>query len=123
MEDRGSGRSNIDLGRLRAGPSQDLWVPSGGQLHRVPVATIDLVEAERDYVRLHVGTKSFLMLGTLTSLESRLNPDLFFRAHRSWIVRRSLVSAMKRLPAGGWVAVLTNGKQIPIGRTFLSRFR
>ena len=63
-----------------SGPGQDLWVPSGGQLCRVPVTTIDLVEAERDYVRLHVGTRSFLMSGTLTSIESRLNPDQFVRA-------------------------------------------
>ena len=106
-----------------SGPSQDLWVPSGGQLCRVPITTIDLVEAERDYVRLHVGTRSFLMSGTLTSLESRLHPELFVRAHRSWIVRRSHVSAMKRLPTGGWVAVLTDGRQVPIGRKFLSRIR
>jgi two-component system response regulator AlgR len=106
-----------------SGRSRDLWVPSGGQLCRVPVATIDLVEAERDYVRLHVGTRSFLMSGTLTSLESRLNPDLFLRAHRSWIVRRSHVSAMKRVPSGGWVAVLSDGREIPIGRKFLPGMR
>ncbi len=105
------------------GPSRELWVPSGGQVCRVPVSTIDLVEAERDYVRLHVGTRSFLMSGTLTSLEGRLDPDLFVRAHRSWIVRRSHVSAIKRVPTGGWVAVLTDGRQIPIGRKFLSRIR
>ncbi len=106
-----------------SGPSQDLWVPSGGQLCRVPVTTIDLVEAERDYVRLHVGTRSFLMSGTLTSIESRLNPDQFVRAHRSWIIRRSQVSAMKRVPAGGWVALLKDGREIPIGRKFVTRFR
>ena len=106
-----------------ARPSQDLWVPSGGQLRRVPVATIDLIEAERDYVRLHVGTRSFLMAGTLAGLESRLDPDQFVRAHRSWIVRRSQVSAMKRVPTGGWVAMLSDGRQIPIGRTFLTRIR
>ena len=104
-------------------PSQDLWVPGGGQLYRVPVATIDLAEAERDYVRLHVGTRSFLMSATLTSLESRLPPDLFLRAHRSWIVRRAHISAMKRVPTGGWIAVLTDGRQIPIGRKFLARIR
>ncbi len=105
------------------GPSQDLWVPSGGQLCRVPVTTIDLVEAERDYVRLHVGTRSFLISGTLTSIESRLNPNQFVRAHRSWIIRRSQVSAMKRVPAGGWVAVLKDGREIPIGRKFVTRIR
>jgi two-component system response regulator AlgR len=104
-------------------PAKDLWVPSGGQLCRVPVMTIDLVEAERDYVRLHVGTRSFLMSGTLTSIESRLNPDQFVRAHRSWIIRRSQVSAMKRVQAAGWVAVLKDGREIPIGRKFVTRIR
>ena len=104
-------------------PAPDLWIPRNGNLVRIPVSTLDLVEAERDYVRLHVGTRSFLMSGTITELEHRLEPDLFVRVHRSWIVRWSLVSSMERAPASGWSIILPDGRPIPVGRTFLSRLR
>ncbi len=103
------------------GPSLDLWVPRNGNLVRIPTSTLDLVEAERDYVRLHVGTRSFLMSGTITSLERRLDPNLFVRVHRSWIVHWPHVSAMERLSTGGWSVVLQNGRHIPVGRTFVPR--
>ncbi len=102
-------------------PAPDLWVPRNGNLVRVPVATLDLVEAERDYVRLHIGARSFLMSGTITELERRLEPDLFLRVHRSWIIRWSLVSAVNRASTGNWSVVLSGGRLIPVGRTFLSR--
>jgi two-component system response regulator AlgR len=99
------------------------WLGAEQDFIEASLARRHLVEAERDYVRLHVGTRSFLMSGTLTSIESRLNADQFVRAHRSWIIRRSQVSAMKRVPAGGWVAVLKDGREIPIGRKFVTRIR
>lgn len=103
--------------------THDLWVPRNGHVLRVPTSSLEQVEAERDYVRLHVPARSFLMSGTITELEHRLDPALFVRVHRSWIVRRDLVSRLERAPTGGWTVILLDGRPIPVGRTYLPRLR
>lgn len=103
--------------------SQDLWVPRNGHLLRVPISSLERVEAERDYVHLHVAARSFLMSGTITELESRLDPAVFVRVHRSWIVRRLLVTKLRRTSAGGWIVILLDGTPIPVGRTYLAQLR
>ncbi len=39
-----------------------------------------------NYVKLHVGTEAHLLRETMNAIEAKLNPDTFFRIHRSHIV-------------------------------------
>jgi two-component system LytT family response regulator len=66
--------------------SDRMVVKSGGRLFFLRADEIDWVEAAGNYVRLHVGAESHLLRETMNSIETRLNPDLFFRIHRSRIV-------------------------------------
>ena len=66
---------------------EEFWVPHRSELVRIPASDVQRIDAERDYVRLHVGDQSFLLLQTITSLEERLDPEQFIRIHRSHIVR------------------------------------
>ena len=45
-------------------------------------ADIDWIEAEGNYVRLHVGKKAYLVREKIGTLEERLDPDRFLRVHR-----------------------------------------
>ena len=64
---------------------------------RLAVEDIDLIQAERDYMRLHIGARSYLLHQTIAALEVRLDPEQFIRIHRSTIVRRDR-------PAEAWYA-------------------
>lgn len=68
------------------GKSDRMVVKSGGRLFFLRADEIDWVEAAGNYVRLHVGAESHLLRETMNSIETRLNPDTFFRIHRSRIV-------------------------------------
>lgn len=103
--------------------AQEFWVPNRGEISRIAAADIDRIEAERDYMRLHVGARSYLLHATIVELERRLDPALFIRLHRSTIVRRDRISALRREPAGSWVALLADGNAVPIGRTYLDAAR
>ncbi|MEJ2410756.1 MAG: response regulator transcription factor [Novosphingobium sp.] len=61
----------------------EFWVPHRSELVRVPAGDVRRIDAERDYVRLHVNEQSFLLLQTITGLEERLDPQQFIRIHRS----------------------------------------
>jgi hypothetical protein len=95
-----------------------LWVSRGREMARVAVDTIDWIEAEGDYVRLHARGSGGLMRGTLTSLEETLDPRVFSRVHRSAICRRSAIAAMLRKPTGAIAVRLESGAEVPVGRRY-----
>lgn len=101
----------------------EFWVPHRAEIVRVPAGEIDLIEAERDYMRLHVGQRSYLLHQTITELERRLDPQLFIRLHRSTIARRDRIAGLKHDGCGAWTAELADGRSLRIGRTYLANAR
>lgn len=100
-------------------PVDSIWVPHRGAMLRIPTIDIDRIEAERDYMRIHAGGASYLLLETITRLEGLLDPDRFIRLRRSVIVRRDQVAGLRHAGAGLWEATLRDGTAIRIGGTFL----
>ncbi|MFB0872073.1 MULTISPECIES: LytR/AlgR family response regulator transcription factor [unclassified Sphingobium] len=103
--------------------AEEFWVPHRSELIRIAADQIDRIEAERDYMRLHVGKHSYLLHQTISSLEERLDPQMFVRLHRSHIVRRDHIARLRHDGSGVWFAVLADGADIRIGRTFLANAR
>lgn len=101
----------------------EFWVPHRHELVRLAADAIDRIDAERDYVRLHCGERSYLLLHTIQGLEDRLDPARFIRLHRSTIVRRAAIAGLRHDGLGVWSAELTNGALIRIGRTYLARVK
>lgn len=108
--------------------AEEFWVPYKSELRRIAASEINRVEAERDYMRLHVaGDKgseqsggSYLLHQTITGLEERLNPEQFIRLHRSHLVRRDWIGGLRHDGGGIWIARLKCGTEIRIGRTHLA---
>ncbi len=101
----------------------EFWVPHRSELLRIAATDVDRIDAERDYVRLHVGERSYLLLQTVSGLEERLDPALFLRVHRSAIVRRDRIRRLRHDGLGVWSAELADGSAVRIGRTYLSRVK
>jgi two-component system response regulator AlgR len=103
--------------------TREFWVPHRMEVIRIAAQDIDLIEAERDYMRLHVGTRSFLLHQTITELERRLNPAEFVRLHRSTLARRDRIVGFKHNGSGAWEAQLRDGRWLRVGRTYLANAR
>ena len=101
----------------------EFWVSHRSELIRIATIDIDRIEAERDYMRLHTGERSFLLHQTITSLEQRLDPAKFLRIHRSHIVRRNLISGLRHEGGGVWHALLSDDSSMRIGRKYLSEVK
>jgi two-component system, LytTR family, response regulator AlgR len=97
----------------------EFWVQHRGEMLRIDVATVDWIEAERDYMRLHVGARSWLIHQTIKELEIRLDPSAFLRIHRSKMVQRDRVRALKHHGDGAWSVDLGEAGLHRIGRTYL----
>jgi two-component system response regulator AlgR len=98
---------------------EEFWVPDQSGLVRIAASDIQRITAERDYMRLHVGPRSWLIHRTIAKLEEDLDPALFLRVHRSVILRRDTVTGLYRDEAGHWTARLADGAEQRIGRSYI----
>jgi two-component system LytT family response regulator len=102
-----------DQGYLRR-----LVVPSGHRSIFVRTEHIDWIEAERNYVRLHVGGKAYLLRENLTHIASALDPAMFCRIHRSTIVNIERIQTVESLFHGEYQVVLQDGTKLMSGRSY-----
>ena len=102
---------------------EEFWASDLSGLVRIAARDVDRVSAERDYMRLHVGRRSWLIHHSMTALEEGLDPELFVRLHRSAIVRKDFIAGFTRNPSGRWIARLSDGNEQPVGRLYADRVR
>ena len=102
---------------------QEFWASDLTGLVRIAARDIDRVSAERDYMRLHVGRRSWLIHHSMAALEEGLDPEYFVRLHRSAIVRKDFITGFTRNPSGRWIARLADSTEQPVGRLYSDRVR
>lgn len=102
---------------------EEFWASDLSGLVRIASRDIERVTAERDYMRLHVGPRSWLIHHSMAALEDGLDPAMFVRLHRSAIVRRNFIAGFARNPSGRWIARLADGTEQPVGRLYSDRVK
>ena len=123
-----AGRAGPDPAALaasaRPGPYLErLVVKEGTRVTLVPLAKVDYIQAQDDYVLVQTAERGHLKEQTLASLEPRLDPGAFLRIHRSFIVRLDRLARLERAGGDRWVAVLTGGARLPVSRSGHARLR
>jgi two-component system LytT family response regulator len=98
-------------------------VRDGANVFIIPVAKLDYVEAQDDYVALASQGAKHLKQQTIASLEAALDPSRFLRIHRSYIVNLERVVKIEPYAKDSHVAVLTGGVQLPVSRAGYVRLR
>jgi len=108
----------------QAGPAsasdfdEALWVPLRDGQTRVPVASIDWIEAAGDYAMLHTSLRSHLLRTTMSALEKRIDPAELMRVHRSAFVRLARVVEMRRIDKWLLTLVLSDGAEVAVGPNY-----
>ncbi|TAK16431.1 MAG: response regulator transcription factor [Acidobacteria bacterium] len=98
-------------------------IRDGPHVHVVPVGKIDYAEAQDDYVAFHTAGKALLKEQTLGDLEQQLDPRRFVRVHRSYILNIERLSRVELYAKDSRVAILTDGRKIPISRAGYQRLQ
>jgi DNA-binding LytR/AlgR family response regulator len=104
--------------RALAASAPGLWVQIGSDKRRLALTDIRWLEAERDYVRVHLNGRSLLVNAMLGDMEKALDGEVFLRVHRSAIVRKDKVRAVLRGRFSAPVLELDDGHQVPVGRKY-----
>ncbi|QZD94143.1 LytR/AlgR family response regulator transcription factor [Qipengyuania gelatinilytica] len=102
---------------------EELWIPHRSELIRIDTEEVSRIDAERDYVRLHVEDRSYLLLQTIAGLEKRLDPAKFIRIHRSTILRKDRIKGLRHDGLGVWSVEMEDGEALRIGRTYLPKVK
>ena len=95
-----------------------LLVKTGGRVSFVDVDQIDWIEAEGNYVRLHLGEQVHVVRDTMASLIERIGPHKFVRIHRSRIVNATRVKELLVAGGGDYQVVLSDGTRLGLSRLY-----
>jgi two-component system, LytTR family, response regulator len=98
-------------------------VRDGREIRVFPLAAIDALEAEDDYVAIRSGGRKYLKLQTLNGLAATLDPARFVRVHRSFVVNLDRVTRIEPFARNSHVAVLADGSRVPVSREGHARLR
>lgn len=99
-------RTSTDRVFLRDG--ERCWIVQWGE--------IVLFEVEGNYVRAYVGSDRPLVRASLNALEARLDPAIFFRASRQYIVNLRFIESVETAPDDSYVVRMKNKMEIPVSR-------
>ena len=98
-----------------------ILVKQDGRMFFVKTTDIDWIEADRNYVRLHVGKTAHTIRERISHLEETLDPRVFARIHRSTIVNLNRVREMQQWFSGDYVVVLEDGTRLRLSRHYRDR--
>jgi len=100
-------------------PSQTerVVVKTGGRIKIIPLPEIQYLEAADDYVRIVTAEGSYLKKKTMNYFEGILDPKLFARTHRSYIVNVQQITRIDAYEKENQVAILTTGVKIPVSKS------
>ena len=107
----------------RNGFIERVLVRDGARVHVVPSASIDWIEAQDDYVAISAAGKTHLKNGRMAELEGGLDPALFLRVHRSYIVNIGAIARIEASTRDSWCAVLKDGKRVPVSRSGYAKLK
>jgi len=105
----------------REGHAHRVLVRDGPRVHVIPVDKVDYVQAQDDYVCFRSEGKDYLKEQTLAETEASLDPAVFVRIHRSYLLNLSRLARMDQDERENRVAVLTDGKRLPVSRAGYTR--
>ncbi|HLH57131.1 MAG TPA: LytTR family DNA-binding domain-containing protein [Verrucomicrobiae bacterium] len=92
-----------------------------GRIIFVRPESIDWIEADGNYVRIHTQDGSHYIRETLAALESQLSPGNFLRISRSNIVNLDRIKELQPLFYGDYTVILHNGCKLSMSRSYKDR--
>jgi len=93
-------------------------IKEGGRIVYVKTGSIEWVEADGNYVRIHAGKTSYHLLGSIGSLEAQFDPKKFRRIHRATIVNVDCIRELQPWFNGCYRVILNSGVELSLSRGY-----
>jgi len=95
---------------------EEIFIKKGSSLVKLKLKDIIYIEALENYVTLTTGDDRFTIHFTMKAIENQLPSAIFIRVHRSYIINKSMIQAIKENSLD--LMVGDTMKSIPVGKSF-----
>lgn len=95
---------------------EEIFIKKGSSLVKLKLRDIVFVEALENYVTLNTNSDKFTIHFTMKAIESQLPSGVFIRVHRSFIINKSMIQAIKENSLD--ISIGNSVKNIPVGKSF-----
>jgi DNA-binding LytR/AlgR family response regulator len=99
-----------DDSRKKESSDDHIYIKTEGKLVRLNNEDILYIESMGDYVKFVTADKKYVSHNTIKNLEEKVNPSVFLKTHRSYIINMRKVQNIKDNN------VIINGLEIPISK-------
>jgi two-component system LytT family response regulator len=102
---------------------QRILVKEAGKMYLVKISDISHFSADGNYISLYTSTKTYTIYESLSSLESRVDPDIMIRVGRSNIVNMNYISELETYFNGEYIIHLSTGEKLKWTRGYRENIR
>jgi DNA-binding LytR/AlgR family response regulator len=95
---------------------EEIFIKKGSSLVKLKIKEIIFVEALENYITLNTADERFTIHFTMKAIESQLPSNVFIRVHRSFIINKSMIQAIRENSLD--LIVGNTIKSIPVGKSF-----
>ncbi|TNE70670.1 response regulator transcription factor [bacterium] len=95
-----------------------IMVKNSDKVFFIEANEIDYLESSGNYVKIHSLGKHQLVRDTLTNMLSNLDPEQFFRVHRSTVVNIDKVKELQPWFHGDYLVVMKDGTKLNMSRNY-----
>ena len=98
--------------RLQTDTQPRVLAEAGSRMHMLDVSQVEVVEADRNYVRLTIGRDTFHARSTPQQYDSSKHSPPVHRNRLSWLFYGSHIKEVCRTPRGDFILVMTGGTTV-----------
>lgn len=106
-------------------PTQNsrIVVKTAGQIKIIPVAAINYLEADDDYVKLNTTEGVFQKNKTMNFFEQTLDPAQFIRIHRSYLINLAQVTKIELKEKDSYMVLLKSDIWLPVSKSGYAKLK
>jgi two-component system, LytTR family, response regulator len=97
---------------------QRILLKTNNKMIVIKINDVNWIEAEEKYVNLHAGKQTYLYRETISSLEQQLDPEMFIRVHRSYIINIDFLKEITPWSHGDYIIILKDNTELNLGRNY-----
>lgn len=118
-----SNQETAQIQRKVLGLNDSVFIKDGEKCFFVELSKVRMLESDGNYVKVFFDNYKPLILRSLNSFEEKLDPNVFFRANRKYIINLKQISYIENWFNGGLQVTLRENEKIEISRRQAIRFK